>query len=273
MTCTNTETTLTYWEPNHCLHLDRPILDNVGDNALKAWAGRTSPELNNHLLVGKIAAGFVSIDCGGGPSTNSITTISWAGDSQYTSTGSNGNVVFPWSSSADNADALATFRYFPGNRRKYCYDLPTAGGNVSFLLRAMFLHGYATELALPIQFDVAVNGSTWFTIDYPTDSSYDTLTTAIEYEGIFYASGTVTHFCLVTRTGLPFISSLELRPLDRDGNMYSLNTTFADNGVYLSTLERVNCGALQGSANVRLAFILRTMVGTMVGFSPFCLNQ
>jgi hypothetical protein len=191
--------------------------------------------------------GFVSIDCGGSSYSDTVTSFSWEGDGNYILTGKSGTVPITVNSTLDNYRALTTFRYFPEGRSKYCYDLPTAS-NVSFLLRAMFLQGNAVELTLPISFNVAINGTTWFSVNYNIGDSSDTLGSPIIQEGIFFSPGNLTHFCLVTGTGVPFISSLELRQLDPDGLMYSFKNSTAK---YLSKLQRWNCGAPVGSPSVR----------------------
>ncbi|CAM6104702.1 unnamed protein product [Calypogeia fissa] len=228
--------------------------------------GRNALRFGSYFLVGLLilssisvnsqaqtTSGFVSIDCGATSEySDAVTSIPWEPDSQYTNTGLSGQVPFSVGSSLDNSNALQTFRYFPDGRNKHCYELQTTRANVSFLLRAMFLHGSAPELTLPIEFDVSVNGTICYNVKYNVYDSYDILTTPVEYEGLFYSPGNLTHVCLLTKTGAPFISSLELRQLDNDGKMYSPNGTFAgEPGQYLANLQRLNFGAAIGSTSIR----------------------
>ncbi|CAM6107405.1 unnamed protein product [Calypogeia fissa] len=228
--------------------------------------GRNALRFGSYFLVGLLilssisvniqaqtTSGFVSIDCGATSAySDAVTSIPWEPDSQYTNTGLSGEVPFSVGLSLDNSNALQTFRYFPDGRDKHCYELQTTRANVSFLLRAMFLQGSAPELTLPIEFDVSVNGTICYYVKYNVYDADDILTTPVVYEGLFYSPGSLTHVCLLTKTGAPFISSLELRQLDNDGKMYSRNGTFAGNpGQYLTNLRRLNLGAAIGSTSIR----------------------
>ncbi|CAM6119664.1 unnamed protein product [Calypogeia fissa] len=169
----------------------------------------------NSIQAQNSPSGFLTINCGGPSFVDPVTTLTWDSDDKYTFTGING--IIPANAtiirSIDNYEALQTFRYFPHDgHSKHCYDLYTTRNNISFLLRAMFLHANSIELRLPINFDVYVNNTKWINVDYPLG---DTEVDGVKMdEAIFFSPGTLTHFCLKPNFGSPFISSLELRELD-----------------------------------------------------------
>ncbi|CAM6104704.1 unnamed protein product [Calypogeia fissa] len=174
--------------------------------------------------------GFLSIDCGATIAYDDPDAkLYWETNAKYISTGVSGQVPVSVNSTWENYEALQTFRYFPHLRSKHCYELPTTG-NTSYFDRAMFVHGTASELTLPISFNAAVNGTELFSVNYNADSTTEQLTTPLDWEGILFSPGTLTHFCLVSQTGVPFISSLEIREFDSTGIMYSFQGSTARDG-------------------------------------------
>ncbi|CAM6100084.1 unnamed protein product [Calypogeia fissa] len=190
--------------------------------------------------------GFLSIDCGDtrGNYTDS-SNLHWVTDS---GTYINSGMSFSMPTVRSNAglssyQSLLSFRYFPEGRNKYCYELPTYP-NTSYLVRAAF---YMNESVLnerqPFLFIVSINATNWFSLASGENILPDLLVTQ---EGIFYSAGTVMHFCLQPVVGVPFISSLELRPLEPDMYQYSGRTL-----QYLPLLFRYNIGASYAAPPIR----------------------
>jgi len=119
----------------------------------------------------------------------------------------------------------STIRSFTGTRARYCYTLPTTL-NTTYLVRATFLpQNYASK------FDVALEGTTIKTVD---GSMGDVV------EMVLTADGAMLHVCLMRTFDkqYPYISALELRPLDK--GMYAPLTR--QQGAFLYRQDRHNFG-------------------------------
>ncbi|XXG57270.1 hypothetical protein AAC387_Pa03g4473 [Persea americana] len=151
--------------------------------------------------------GFISIDCG---IANDFTyleqnNITYISDSQFINTGVNKNVrITP--SNLKFSELFRTVRSFPNGIRN-CYNLGSVvnKGN-KYLIRAYFLYGdYDGKNSTPV-FDVYLG------VDY-----MGTVASTVGFytEIITIASMNFISVCLVnTGRGTPFISALELRPLN-----------------------------------------------------------
>ncbi|CAM6105501.1 unnamed protein product [Calypogeia fissa] len=172
--------------------------------------------------------GFVNIDCGGLGGVDSTTTLEYISDI-------NSSFILTGNSSIDISSTENTipYRFFPQPRSKYCYEVPTMR-NTTYLVRAVF--DLEFSLVLPIKFVVFINATNVFTMTYSTNQSANVSSDILE--GIFYSPGSIMYVCLQPLIGTPFISSLELRPLDPA--MYSYS--FSDRQ-YLANLIRWNIGA------------------------------
>lgn len=173
------------------------------------------------------AAGFVNIDCGANVENyDAALNMTWSTDDRYTcegvnavDEGSNGTSVY------NPFRALNTIRRFPaGPSNKSCYALPTVS-NTSYLVRASFL-----PISSGPSFDLVLEGTRIKTVETMMGDFVEML---------FTATRDTAYVCLL-RTSLtddPYISALELRPLDP--RMYPL----VRHGNYLSRLQRYNFGA------------------------------
>lgn len=185
-----------------------------------------------HVIVsscggGGGAAGFVNIDCGANVENyDAALNMTWSTDDRYTcegvnavDEGSNGTSVY------NPFRALNTIRRFPaGASNKSCYALPTVS-NTSYLVRASFL-----PISSGPSFDLVLEGTRIKTVETMMGDFVEML---------FTATRDTAYVCLL-RTSLtddPYISALELRPLD--ARMYPL----VRHGSYLSRLQRYNFGA------------------------------
>ena len=105
---------------------------------------------------------------------------------------------------------LTTVRSFPEGV-KNCYTLPAAQGkDHKYLIRAVFMCGSDEEYKnqLP-EFELYLGVEEWLTIKFI--SSYD----IVSREIIHVPETDEIYVCLVnTDSGTPFISALELRPID-----------------------------------------------------------
>ncbi|KAJ6313518.1 hypothetical protein OIU77_014912 [Salix suchowensis] len=173
---------------------------------------------------------FISIDCGGtGNYTDPRTGLAWISD--------NGTIMnYGKSSEVEIPDENIQYRRrrdFPIDSRKYCYTLGTRERR-RYLVRATFQYGSSgNEDAYP-KFDLYLDATKWSTVVI-LDSSR-----VYVKEMIIRAPSSSVDVCICcATTGSPFISTLELRPLNL--SMYA--TDFEDN-FFLEVAARVNFGAL-----------------------------
>ncbi|XP_031280544.1 senescence-induced receptor-like serine/threonine-protein kinase isoform X2 [Pistacia vera] len=195
------------------------------------------------LIHAQDQSDFISIDCGkaeGPDSTDLANGIKYTSDENFIDTGLSGSVD-PKFFSKDSKDPFNTVRSFPeGN--KNCYTLnPTQGKNGKYLIRAGFMYGnYDGENKTP-QFDLYLGGSLWETIKL--DHADSTSTNEI----IHVPSTDYIFVCLInTGLGVPFISSLELRPLNT-----SLYKTENPSTESLALLARFDLGSNPDQPPVR----------------------
>ncbi|KAL2652520.1 hypothetical protein R1flu_020648 [Riccia fluitans] len=192
--------------------------------------------------------GFISIDCGSQEVyTDARTGIRWVTDQEFIQTGYDRqllNPAFLETKTSYFPQPLRSLRYFPtnGSRKKNCYVLPVKENDL-YLIRAGFQqlneakisHGSSSRNKEDeytdkgnVQFNISVDSTLWLTVNVV--SSHLT-----SHEAIFTPQGDEVYFCLIDiGKGDPFVSSLELRPLQ--------GTSYAEvaKGSFLSLLSRVN---------------------------------
>ncbi|XP_010244372.1 PREDICTED: probable LRR receptor-like serine/threonine-protein kinase At4g29180 [Nelumbo nucifera] len=192
------------------------------------------------LVHGQLQSGFISIDCGSPKDhsfTDDVTGISYSSDDQFISTGVNVNI--------DNSfmydgipQPLSDVRSFPQGSRN-CYNL-TLSGTIGrkFLIRALFLYGnYDRKNQVP-QFDLYLGVNLWYSVKFSNASHF------VSTEIINLAESSSIYVCLINiGLGTPFISGLELRPL----NASVYNT---DSGSLL-LFERLDVGVMTGNQSIR----------------------
>ncbi|XP_016473517.1 putative leucine-rich repeat receptor-like protein kinase At2g19210 [Nicotiana tabacum] len=156
-------------------------------------------------------SGFISIDCGlpaGSDYTDIRTGISYVSDEGHVSGGVS-HSISPIYQSNSLEKPFFTVTSFPSGT-KNCYTLAPSQGNLGkYLIRASFFYGdYDGSGQLP-NFDIYLGEDYWDTIIISNAS--------IPYwtEVIHTPSNDYITICLVKRdTTTPFISALELRPLN-----------------------------------------------------------
>ncbi|KAG9149809.1 hypothetical protein Leryth_024782 [Lithospermum erythrorhizon] len=177
-------------------------------------------------------SGFISIDCGTPEGTNyndSRTGINYISDEGLIDTGEIYPILPVYTSSTLVERAYLNVRSFPEGKRN-CYILrPALGKSNKYLIRAIFLYGnYDGKDAFP-EFDLHLGVDYWYTVRINDASLY------YESEVIHVPSSDTIYICLVnTGKGTPFISSLELRPLN--------NTMYPTSSGSLSLVGRFDFG-------------------------------
>ncbi|CAI8598127.1 unnamed protein product [Vicia faba] len=173
---------------------------------------------------------FISIDCGGTRSnyTDIATGITWISDSEIMKNGETVKVKNP----NGNKVQYEKRRDFPTDSRKYCYTLETEERR-RYLVRASFQYGSLENGDTYPQFQLYLDATKWATV-----SIYDDSRVYVK-EMIFRAALNSVDVCVCcATTGSPFISTLELRPLNL--SMYA--TDFEDD-FFLKVAARINFGA------------------------------
>ncbi|GKV14672.1 hypothetical protein SLEP1_g25505 [Rubroshorea leprosula] len=172
---------------------------------------------------------FISIDCGSpGNYTDPSTGLGWVSDTGIMNHGKSVAVENPSGYSMQ----YERRRDFPIDNKKYCYTLRTQERR-RYLVRATFLYGdQGNEDAYP-KFEMYLDATEWATV-----TIFDASRVYV-YEVIIRAPSSSIDVCICcATTGSPFISTLELRPLNL--SMYATN--FEDN-FFLKVAARVNFGA------------------------------
>ncbi|KAF8040720.1 hypothetical protein BT93_B2830 [Corymbia citriodora subsp. variegata] len=173
---------------------------------------------------------FVSIDCGGpGNHTDPTTGLTWVSDTGLMSYGKSSALQ----NSSGSSRQYQTRRDFPIDSKKYCYTLPTEERR-RYIVRTTFLYGdLATGATFP-KFELYLDTTKWTTVTIFDASRVYVM------EMIIRAPSESVDVCICcATTGAPFISTLELRPLNL--SMYATN--FEDD-FFLEVAARVNFGAL-----------------------------
>jgi len=159
---------------------------------------------------------WVNIDCGAETSYKDSSGIEWKTDEDFAKSGQNKQVT---NNGLDVSAQMDTLRFFR-NLNKNCYSIPTPS-KVKYLIRAGFFYGNYNGLGKPPVFDLVFNGNKWVTVITSIDKP-------VFYEMIFATTGDSIDICVATTRPdqLPFISSLEVMPLDE--KMYDkMNRNYA----------------------------------------------
>lgn len=172
---------------------------------------------------------FISIDCGGtGYFTDNTTGLQWIPDDVSVTGGKAAKINV----STQTQRQYQSLRYFPPDNKKYCYTLNTTE-RTRYLVRATFLYGNFDNSSAYPKFNLYLDTTRWATITIAT-------ATDIYVEEIILraASSAVSVCVLHASTGVPFISTLELRVLN--DSMYA--TDFEED-FFLKVTARINFGA------------------------------
>ncbi|KAF8408365.1 hypothetical protein HHK36_007514 [Tetracentron sinense] len=184
-----------------------------------------------HLVPGVVCQvkEFVSIDCGGTSNyTDPNTGLEWISDMGCIR---HGKVVKIESPNGDRQQYQRR-RDFPTDGKKYCYNLSTKERR-RYLVRATFQYGNLDNGDTYPKFQLYLDATLW--------SAITVLDASRVYvkEMIIRAPSTSIDVCLCcASTGSPFLSTLELRPLN-----LSMYATDYEDDFFLNVAARVNFGA------------------------------
>ncbi|KAL5576815.1 hypothetical protein UlMin_018514 [Ulmus minor] len=179
------------------------------------------------------SAGFISIDCGTSNSsyTDETTGISYVSDVNFTENGENKEITPAYKVQTDEKQFWSVRSFSQGIRN--CYSLkPIQGKNNRYLIRARCMYGnYDNKNQIPT-FDLYLGVNLWNTV--VLNNAWTPLTEEIIHSPL---SDSI-YVCLVnTGSGTtPFISVLELRPLDND-------TYQSETGSSLQLSDRIDFGS------------------------------
>ncbi|KAK9993195.1 hypothetical protein SO802_022898 [Lithocarpus litseifolius] len=194
---------------------------------------------------GQLQQDFISIDCGSSKNfyLDTDTGISYARDEAYIDNGNNKNISseYAYPNNPNLPYPLSDLRSFPlGN--KNCYTLKPSGGKGNlYLIRASFLYGNYDGLNKLPEFDIYFDVNLWSSIKFSEASE----TVVTEIIGI--AQPDNIHICLVNKgLGTPFISALELRPLNN-----SIYHTEFGTSASLVLFQRLDVGSTNGSGRYK----------------------
>lgn len=175
----------------------------------------------------EIESGFISIDCGA-PNDyyDDELRVYYKMDAGFIDSGENMQIStqFIYQNIRQQGKNLRVFR----NGTRNCYTLrPNKGKENKYLIRASFYYGnYDSKSQSPV-FDLHIGTDYWATVNSST----------FVYSEVIHVSRTDDiQVCLVnTGNGFPFISTLELRPLD--------NSLYLIDSASLSTNWRYDIGS------------------------------
>ncbi|XP_072998472.1 probable LRR receptor-like serine/threonine-protein kinase At1g05700 isoform X1 [Typha latifolia] len=184
--------------------------------------------------------GFLSIDCGydgDSYSDNKTTGLTYVSDANFIDTGKPYSV--PKVQSSDQPTQTEYVRSFPDGDRN-CYTLDNINQGAKYLIRASFLYGnYDGEDSVDgsayISFDLYLGVNFWQTVDIHEPNKL------YEAEIVTVASAKYFFVCLKNKkSGVPFISALELRPIESINVFKDVNQS-----VSLVYWERYNVGGFK----------------------------
>uniref|UniRef100_A0A1J3IT16 Putative LRR receptor-like serine/threonine-protein kinase n=1 Tax=Noccaea caerulescens TaxID=107243 RepID=A0A1J3IT16_NOCCA len=159
-----------------------------------------------HLVQAQDPTGFISVDCGlplrESPYNAIPTGLPYTSDAGLVNSGKTGRIAAEFE--PVYTKPILTLRYFPDGVRN-CYNLNVTR-DTNYLIKATFVYGNYDGLNLDPNFDLYLGPNLWTTM-----STNDTI------EEIIHVTKTDSlQVCLVkTGISIPFINSLELRPLPR----------------------------------------------------------
>ncbi|VVB00519.1 unnamed protein product [Arabis nemorensis] len=178
------------------------------------------------LVQAQDQSGFVSLDCGLVPKntsyTEKTTNITYIPDTDYIDSGLIGKINDSYKTQLQQQ--TWTLRSFPESQRN-CYNF-NLKSNSKYLIRGTFVYGNYDGLNKIPKFDLHVGPNKW------TSVKLEGVANATIYEIIHVLTQDRLQVCLV-KTGktTPFISSLELRPLN--------NNTYVTQSGSLKSFARV----------------------------------
>nr|POE80749.1 putative lrr receptor-like serine/threonine-protein kinase [Quercus suber] len=187
-----------------------------------------------HLVHGQNQSGFISIACGSPAKYNYSevnTGINYISDAAFIDTGISQKISDKYKGHIQQQ--AWNLRSFPEGIRN-CYNISITQGT-KYLIRGTFFYGnYDGQSKLP-QFDIHLGVNMWDTVNITN------VTIPVIKELIHVPSQTNLQVCLAnTGHGMPFISAIELRPLN--------SSTYVSNFVSLALYTRLDVGSSKSYA-------------------------
>ncbi|KAI4305448.1 hypothetical protein L6164_028813 [Bauhinia variegata] len=176
-------------------------------------------------------SGFISIDCGlpandhyNEPRTN----INYISDASFISSGISKRIRDEFR--VPDQRRLSNLRSFPEGKRN-CYKINVIRGS-KYLIRAEFLYGNYDGLGNPPLFELHLGANLWKEVEIRNASL------AMHFDIIHVPALDYVQICLVnTDSGTPYISTIELRPLN--------NNTYVTDSESLALVTRENLGSTE----------------------------
>ncbi|KAK1577467.1 hypothetical protein Q3G72_022015 [Acer saccharum] len=169
-------------------------------------AGAYGKHAKRKLQYQADSSGFINIDCGASKSyRDKVTGLVYESDTKYIDTGETHEINPDFTSDTYHRQQRYNLRSFPQGKRN-CYTLkPSQAGKNNYLIRAVFEYGnYDDNNMIPV-FDLYLGVNKWARM-----SPERTMVEIIHKSSVAYID-----VCLVNiGQGVPYISALELRPLD-----------------------------------------------------------
>ncbi|XP_020413172.1 putative leucine-rich repeat receptor-like serine/threonine-protein kinase At2g19230 [Prunus persica] len=180
------------------------------------------------LVHSQNQSGFISIDCGlpnNSGYTETTTGINYISDSTFIDTGE--SKYLSANHDLNYYQPHWYVRSFPQGARN-CYKINVTYGT-KYLIRAGFQYGNYDGENKPPGFELHLGANLWDKVNFSTEFNQTTR------ELIHVTLQDYIHICLVnTNKGVPFISSIELRPL--------LNTSYKQGPGFLALVSRYDTG-------------------------------
>ncbi|KAL5575511.1 hypothetical protein UlMin_017210 [Ulmus minor] len=179
--------------------------------------------------------GYISLDCGLPKDfdyTEPTTDIKYISDAPFIGGAGISKSISPEFRVSE--EQLKNLRSFPDGIRN-CYKIDVKKGT-KYLMRASFVYGNYDGQSKPPQFDLYLGASLWTTVN----SSLNSFNNSFSYADILHVPlRDYVLVCLVnTGFGIPFVSSIELRPLPND--------TYVVPADSLSLVDRVDIATAPG---------------------------
>ncbi|KAJ4875129.1 putative LRR receptor-like serine/threonine-protein kinase [Raphanus sativus] len=155
---------------------------------------------------------FISLDCGLpanelSPYKEAHTKLLFSSDENFIQSGKNGRVQA--NREREFLKPYRTLRYFPNGTRN-CYSLTVEKGR-NHLIRAFFTYANYDGFDNNPNFDLYLGPNLWETIDFQGQVK------SVRAEMLHIPTSNSLQICLVkTGTTIPFISTLEIRPMGND---------------------------------------------------------
>ncbi|KAL3720911.1 hypothetical protein ACJRO7_005680, partial [Eucalyptus globulus] len=175
---------------------------------------------------------FISVDCGApNPYIDYKTGIHLSTDIGFIDSGESMQISTKFIDQLSPQWVRNMKRFSRGTRN--CYTLkPDKGKNNTYLIRASFWYADYDDKNQTPTFDLYIDVDYWATVD-ESDKK-------VHYEIVYVAQRDDIQVCLINiGQGVPFISALELRPLD--------NSTYQIESGFLALSFRYDVGALNGT--------------------------